>query len=90
MGLVWANLNGYIDLPEAVTKFIPPQYLPAADIAEAEAPAAEGEAPAAEEAAAPETYEEEMATYEGESASVPETYEEEYMEEGAPEAYRAW
>lgn len=87
VGAVYANLYGYINLPLSITKIIPPQYLPAADIAEAvteAAPAAEGYK---EE---PETYEEEMAKYEKESyKDETETYEEEkYVDEpGKPEAF---
>ena len=88
MGAVYANLNGYLDLPLSITKLIPAQYLPVADITEAvteEAPVAEAYK---EE---PETYEEEMAKYEKESLKD-ETYEEEkYVDEpGKPEAYQAW
>jgi hypothetical protein len=90
IGLVWANMNGYVTLPDSVTKFIPPQYLPASAEAPAEEPAAE--APAETYAEEPETYEEEMAKYETESyKDEPETYEEEkYADEGSPEAYQAW
>ena len=87
MGAVYANLNGYIDLPSSITKFIPAKYLPVADIAEVvtEAAAAAPEAYKEE----PETYEEEMAQYEKESyKDATETYEEEkYVDDGAPEAY---
>jgi hypothetical protein len=84
--MVYANLNGYIDLPLSITKFIPPQYLPAADIAEAVT-----EAPPTTEAYKdePETYEEELAKYEKESyKDEAEAYEEEkYVDENAPVAY---
>ena len=87
IGLVYANLNGYIDLPLSITKFIPIQYLPAVDIAEV----VTTEAPPAAEAykEEPETYEEELAKYEKESyKDESEAYEEEkYVDEGAPEAY---
>jgi len=87
IGMVYANLNGYIDLPLSITKFIPPQYLPAADIAEVETT----EAPPAAEAykEEPETYEEELAKYEKESyKDETEAYEEEkYVDEDAPVAY---
>jgi hypothetical protein len=86
IGLVYANLNGYIDLPLSITKFIPIQYLPAVDIAEVVTEAPPATEPYKEE---PETYEEEMATYEKESyKDETEAYEEEnYVDEGAPEAY---
>ena len=89
VGVVYANLNGYITLPESITKFIPVDYLPATEIAAVEeAPAAE--APAETYKEEPETYEEEMAKYEKESyKDETETYEEEkYVDEpGKPEAY---
>jgi len=87
IGAVYANLNGYIDLPFSITKFIPPQYLPVADIAETVKEAYKEEPETYEEE--PETYEDEMAKYEKESyRDETETYEEEkYVEHGAPEAY---
>jgi len=85
VGAVYANLYGYIDLPVSITKLIPAQYLPVADIAEVVTEAAE----AYKEEPGPETYEEELANYEQESyKDETETYEEEkYVDEGAPEAY---
>jgi hypothetical protein len=86
VGAVYANLNGYITLPESITKFIPVQYLPAAAVAEAPAEAAPVAETYKEE---PETYEDELARYEKESyKDETETYEEEkYVEEAAPEAF---
>lgn len=87
VGLVYANKNQYITLPDYITKFIPPQYLPQAE-AVAEAVTEQPAVSAYKDE--PETYEEEMAKYEAESyKDETETYEEEkYVEEAAPEAYR--
>lgn len=84
VGAVYAHLNGYITLPESITKFIPAQYLPVS-AAPAETYKEEPETYKEE----PETYEEEMAKYEKESyKDETETYEEEkYVDDGAPEAY---
>ena len=86
VGAVYANLNGYIDLPASITKLIPAKYLPVADIAEAVTEAAAAPEAYKEE---PETYEDELARYEKESyKDETETYEEEkYVEEAAPEAF---
>ena len=85
VGAVYANLYGYIDLPLSITKFIPPQYLPVADIAEVVTEAAPAAETYKEE---PETYEEELTRYEKESYKAPEPEEEKYVDEpGKPEAF---
>jgi cell shape-determining protein MreC len=83
VALVWANLNGYVDLPSAVTKFIPVRFLPVSDIVEKVE-----EAVSEYKEEEPETYEDEMATYSEEPIKTAETYEEEkYADEGGPEAF---